>query len=64
MRYEIKSSKPRLNHLEFVYALIPFVSAFIEERGENHFIVEMDSTPERMLEEIGKGFGPMTVIPK
>jgi hypothetical protein len=64
MRYEIKSTKHRLDHLEFVYALIPFITAFIEERGENHFIVEMDSTPDRMLAEIGTGFGPMTVIPE
>ncbi len=62
MRYEIKSTRNRLDHNEFVYALIPFITKIVEEKGHAHIVVET----ERALEiehYLGKGFGPLEIIP-
>lgn len=59
--YEAKSFKPRQNHHEFVYALIPFSKRIVEERGHAHVVVELNCPMQRVLDCLEKGFGLVLV---
>lgn len=63
MAHILKSLKPNLVHDDFVAAVTPLVKSVAEDRGDGELKVIFKKTPKDFIETLGRGFGPITIIP-
>lgn len=64
MTYTIKSQRSNLDHEDFVAAVTPLVASVVEDKGNLELRVTLKKTPKDFIESLGRGYGPLIIIPE